>query len=128
MIPESHEICVGQWFYYNVVEEAQQRFSIVEQKGALEFSIVFSEPFSTFNEGFMSYISRYTRELRGKGRGRRPGAEARGRDRGQRPGAETRGRNLAVISGYHSLSPRAEPGPMILGHDFLFSLTLHFIL
>jgi hypothetical protein len=58
-----------------------------------------------FNKGFMSYIGRFTRELRGnnrvKGRGKDIGqryrAETRGKSQGQRQEAETRGRNQAVI-------------------------------
>lgn len=85
----------------------------------------------------MSYISRSTRELRGNDRqrqGQRQGAKTWGRDMGQRPGAETKGQRISrhrlssLSSDYRSLYPCAELGPMILVLDFLFSLTLHFIL
>ena len=85
----------------------------------------------TFNEGFMSYISRSTRELRGndrvKGRGQRHGAETWGRDQGQRPGAKARGkdkgqrpggRNQAVIFCLHCLRPSLNISPCrIRSHD-----------
>jgi hypothetical protein len=71
----------------------------------------------------MSYISRSTRELRGKGRGQKPGAETRGRDRGQRIGRHL----LSSLSPvYRSLYPCAESGPMILGLDFLFFVNIAF--
>jgi hypothetical protein len=61
--------------------------------------------------------------------GQRPGAKARGKDKRQRPGAETRPSSFVfIVSGYRSIYPYAESGPIILGLGFLFSLILYFIL
>jgi hypothetical protein len=61
----------------------------------------------------------------GKGREQRHRAKAGDRDQGQKPRPLS---SVFIISSYRLLYPYAELYPIILGLDFLFLLTLYFIL